>query len=578
MEHVIDAAARAGRPAGRVPATSRVLATSRAVLRLSGEQRLPRPLALPRPAEDASAGRPSSMPRRSQLFVDARAGGRGPTFALRPSARRGRGAICRRLDGLPLAIELAAARVRVLAPAEACWRGWSARLPLLTGGARDAAGPAADAARHDRLELRPARPEERRALFRRLSVFAGGCTLDAGGGRLQPTIGRSTSSTVLASLRGQEPAAAGAEHRRGEPRFAMLETIREFGLERLAAAGELERIRDAHAGFYLRLAEENALGWETGEEERLTELFDAERGNLRSAIGWLASTGQLGRVARMGLATWQYWWTRGAFEEGMQTMDAVLADPSATTDEERAHASFVLGILALGHTDYRRAAPALLAATELYGQVGERRGAAVASIGLGWIETYAGRETGEPRVLQALATLRELQDDWGLAFGLFVLGRVRVDQGRVDEGVPLLDEAVGRARAVRTQVLLSFTLINLGWANLARGALDAARPPLQEALERAALVDSRPDIARALEALAALAMRSGDADRAARLFGAAEGARRSVGAPIWVPDRQTHQQTEEALRAALGDEAYEAALAGRHPRATRAGSRRGSPP
>jgi tetratricopeptide (TPR) repeat protein len=237
-----------------------------------------------------------------------------------------------------------------------------------------------------------------------------------------------------------------------------------------------------------------------------------------------------------------------------------LLDETALSAAERAHAQLGLGMLAFGQGDYQRAAPALETAIDLYNELGDVRHKATALVPLGVIQAVWDPNGGEDLLAQAVNTFRELDDQWGLAFASLNLGGVLLQHHRYADAIPHLEESLQHARAVKAEVFLSNALINLGWVYHWLGDVEAARARLREAVKHAAVPDNRESLGRALEAMAAVSITAGDPERAATLFGAADGVRRSIGAGVWMTDRASHDQTAAELQAKLGDTAYAAAI------------------
>lgn len=266
---------------------------------------------------------------------------------------------------------------------------------------------------------------------------------------------------------------------------------------------------------------------------------------------WFLDRQQPGRAAELGLALWPFWWRRSLFQSGIGWMNEVLTAGSTLTTEERAHAALVLGMLAFGHGDYHTAEPALGTAVALHEQLGDRHGAATASVALGLIIAATAPDAGEAMLRTATASFRDLRDPWGLAFALLSLGGALVLRERFAEAEPLLTESVAVARSADAAVFTSNALINLGGARMKLGKIRAAATALREALELAAATDERESIARALDALAAVAVTSADPDRGALLVGAAERVRSSIGARVWVADQASLKETLAPLTTSL---------------------------
>ncbi len=361
------------------------LVTSRVRLRLSGERDYPvPPLAVPAPA----GPRPFQYAKGSaavRLFSE-RAQAVRPEFALTPENASAVADICRGLDGLPLAIELAAARIKVLPPAALLAR-LEKRLPLLTGGGRDL--PArqqtmrdAIAWSHDLLT-----PEEQ-ALFRWLAVFVGGFTLEGAeavvfaGDALDLDVFEGVASLVDKSLLRQE---VGPDE---EPRFAMLETIREFGLERLAARGEEAAIQNAHAAYFLALVEQAESALLGPEQMAWLTWLDAAHDNLRAALDWcLASDAEAG--LRLAGALSLFWQVRGYLLEGRRWLEALLAQAPQRA-ALRAKALHAAGQLARHQADIASGISLCEESLAIYRELGDKRGGAYVLRTLGLLVSDGG--------------------------------------------------------------------------------------------------------------------------------------------------------------------------------------------
>jgi predicted ATPase len=539
-----------------------LLITSRERLRLSGERvvEVP-PLQVPEVVDDAD------MLRRSdavKLFID-RARAAGSDLDLDHDQLQTIAEICRRLDGIPLAIELAASRTKVVGPEELL-RRLDRRLSFLTGGPRDLP-PRQQTLRstiawsHDLLD------DSERRLFARLAVFAAGFPLEAAetvcADDDAPAVLDGIASLVDKSLvRTEDPL-------HGQPRFTMLQVVRDFALEQLDALAETERLRRAHADYYLGVitAAEPTLRRDPGP---VIEQYHADLPNIRAALRWSLQANEAGRIARMAIAMWPFLsaispairslWIAGLLSESVEVVQQALLDETALSAAERAHAHLGLGMLAFGQGDYERAAPALATAIDLYNELGDVRHKATAMVPLGVIQALWDPNGGEDLLARAADTFRELDDQWGLAFASLNLGGALLEHHRYTEAIPHLEESLQHARAVKAEVFLSNALINLGWVYHWLGNIEAARERLREAVKHAAVPDNRESLGRALEALAAVSVTAGDPKLAATLFGAADGVRRSIGAGVWMTDRASHDQTAAELQTKLGNTAYATAM------------------
>ena len=290
------------------------------------------------------------------------------------------------------------------------------------------------------------------------------------------------------------------------------------------------------------------------------EQYAADQANFRAAIQWSLEVGEADRVARMAVAMWPFLWEAGHLTEGISVMEQVLRDEKALSDAERANVCLALGMLDFAQGNYERAGPALATAMDLYAELGEVRRAATASVALGLIQAVGDLNGGEDLLARATATFRELDDPWGVAFGLLNLGGALLLHQKYADAIPYLEESVSVARAMNADVILSNALINLGWAHQRLGDLESARRRLRDSVEHAIALDNRQSLARALDALAAVADSAGDPEHAATLLGAADGVRRSIGAGVWMTDQESHDATEARLQSELGDPAYPAAM------------------
>jgi predicted ATPase len=549
FEQVIGAASVVAR---LVAGTTRltVLVTSREPLHLTGERvfEVP-PLDVPTWSDGIDAARRSDS---VQLFVDRAVAG-GAHLRLDSAEVHTIAEICHRLDGLPLAIELAASRARML-DLDDLLRRLDASLVTLTGGARDLPTRqrtlnSAIAWSYDLLD------DPDRRLLGRLGVFEGSFALDAAeaicGADGVPSVFDGISSLVDKALLRPDHA------RPGQPRFAMLQVVREYAIQRLSATGEADRLRERHAEFYRRLTAEAGARLKHGGMRSVVEQYIADQGNGRAAVQWFLDTGDGDSAARMGLSIWPMLFTQGLLTEGHEAMERALETGLTLTEDNRANARLVLGLMAFGRGDYDRAGAVLQPAYERYVQRGDESGAATASVPLGVIAAVRTPGEGEGLLHGAVDGFRRLDDRWGLTFALLALGTTLATGNREGDAIAPLEEGAQVARQIQDDVLLSNALIGLGWARLRLGEVAAAGEQLDEALDLSVTFGSRETIARALDAVAALAEKTGDASRGATLFGAAEGVRGALRADVWEIDRASHAETAQRLRARLGDEPYQ---------------------
>jgi predicted ATPase/DNA-binding XRE family transcriptional regulator len=476
LEQVLDAAPLAADLLVNCPHL-KVLATSRAILRLTGEHdfRVP-PLPLPAINWMITPDDPAGV-AAVQLFVE-RARAADPAFALDDTNATAVVGIVRRLDGLPLAIELAAAKIPLL-PATTMLERLEPRLPLLAGGSRDL--PARLRTMRDAIawSYDLLCPSEQR-LFRRLSVFAGGFTLEeaeAVGGDLDAhvmlTLGSLVDQTLVRQL-----APMGSEYR-----FAMLETVREFALERLEAHKEGEAARAAHAVHFLKLAEQAAAANFGPQESMWLDRLEAERSNLRAAQDWFEQAHQAELALRLAAACFRFWRVRGPVVEGRAAMERALTLSSHPSDD-----LCVLVTLFAGELAY----------------------------------VQGNRAADRERLEEALAQARQLNDPAVLAFALQSNARVMLEQGNEAEAETLWEQAVSLARSLDERSVafhyVPSMLEHLGFLARCRGDLGRAAVLTEEALAWTKRMDFEWSAAMTVGSLAAVAREQGERGRAVSLY------------------------------------------------------------
>jgi predicted ATPase len=421
--------------------------------------------------------------------------------------------ICRRLDGLPLALELAAARLKLLDPAALLAR-LDSRLSLLTRGPTDMPE------RQQTLEATIAwsydlLAPDAQEVFLRLSVFAGTFDVAAAEAVVEADLEELTT-LVDASL--LKP--------RGDSRFLMLETIREFAHARLPEA-DATRLPSRHGHYYLALAETAAphlTGLEAG--DWLARL-DADLGNLRTAYDWLALDSPE-VVPRLALSLWRFWLVRGLYDEGQSAIERALRlDP---TPPERAELVYQLGAIVISRGDTPRARTLFQESLERFRELGVQRGEARSLSALGHVAADAGEWTeATDRYAEASALVREIGDRFGLAGVLGDLATVHLRSGAPERALPLAIESRAIQREVGNREGEALALATQGYAELGLANLDRAREALTESTAVAHRLGYLHGLVFSLNGLAAVAFRSGDANKACHLFDAAQTLRASIG-------------------------------------------------
>ena len=562
FEHVVEAASNVADLLDQTPSL-KVLVTSRTRLHLSAEQHFPVPaLRLPDPADPAQRQAAAEAVR---LFV-VRARAADPAFALTPDNAAAIGAICRQLDGLPLAIELAAARANALTPAALLSR-LERRLPLLTGGARDQ--PARLQTMRDAITWsHDLLTEEERALFRRLAVFVGGFTLEAA-----EAAGGETGQNVLDGLMSLVDnslvrvfATPG-----GESRYTMLETVREFGLEQLAASGEEAAVRAAHAAHFFAAAEEA----ETREFSLFTrddpkgphysaalarwlDRMEVEFGNLRAALEWLDEQDEQDereRLVRLVAALAWLWWARANTSEGRRWYERALARLGPKPTRERALMSTALSSLAHRVVD-ERAMTLAENALEAARQSGEAHATAHALYSVAIAAHWQGD------VDLARATHQEALSLWQAkgarfwpALVLGHLGAIARQRGDLAAATALSSEALGLHEAVGNQWGAATALGNLGAVALERGKLHEAAHWLRRGLALHRVHGDEALTAAHLLRMARVAVARQQPELAARLLGTARAVQGRYGTLLYPWAAPLLADVEAIVRERLGDEA-----------------------
>jgi len=530
-----------------------VLVTSRMALRCSGEHEYPvAPLAVPDPS--APAERLAGY-EAVRLFVE-RARAVTPGFEATGAAVQAVAEICRRLDGLPLAIELAAARVRLLPP-QALLARLGQRLALLTTGPRDL--PARQQTLRATLEWSHALlAAGEQALFARLAVFAGGCTLEAAeavcnaDGDLPVDVLDGVESLVGKSLLRQQ---AGAD---GEPRVGMLQTVHEYAGEQLAASGTAAALRRGHARYFLGLAEQAEPHLGGGQQATWLTRLQAEHDNLRAALAWsLAGEPEVG--LRLAGALWRFWEICGYFTEGRGWLEQALAAGGAAP-ALRAKALTGAGTMAFCQGDYQRATALHGQALLLFRRLGDARGVAFALNNLGAQAFLQGDlRRAARRYAKALALARQAGDQRLAGYALNNQGELARLAGEYGRAVSLVEQSALLFEGVGDQWGSAVARCGLGEAAQCQGDHDRAAREFQAALRVFCILGDRWWAAECLRGLALVAATRRQPARAARLFGAAAALLEAVGAPPYLPEQARYDQGMAAVRAQTGPRAFAAA-------------------
>ncbi|MGH2539279.1 MAG: ATP-binding protein, partial [Actinomycetota bacterium] len=534
----------------------RVLVTSREPLHVRGEQELPvPPLILP---DDRHPLVPEDLTRYEAvaLFVE-RATALDPAFSISETTADVVAELCRRLEGLPLAIELAASRVRVLPPREILVR-LDRRLDLLTGGPidlptrqrtlREAIGWSVDLLGGDE-----------RALFRRLSVFAGGWTLDSAQSIADPA--RELGADILENLASLVD--KNLVRRLPTPpdrvRFGMFESIRQFGTERLEAAGEGETTRGRHAAHFLEVAEDAEPHLRGLDRRRRLDELELEHDDLRAALRRAVDRGDERVGLRLLGALWRFWHFHGHLAEGRRWAEEVLAMPaSAPRTPDRAKALIALGGLAYWQEDLpaMRREEALAIARSL----DDRPAIAEGLYNLSFSDAYEGDIEGAVAKLSEAKTMFEDEEqDRGIADSLWLLAIAARIGGDSTKARTLVEDSLRRHRRLGDRFGVTDALHVLGRIALAEGDLTTAAATSLEALDHDGSVGNRTGMGIALDELAHVASVRGEHARAARLGGASEAIKEVAGGhapPPFIDLPDPREAAVDAIGAAAVDAAW----------------------
>jgi non-specific serine/threonine protein kinase len=579
FEQVVDAASLVASMLEGIPRL-KLLVTSQSPLHLRGEQQYPL-----EPLDESQA---------VALFAE-RARAVKPDFALTDENAAAVAEISRKLDGLPLAIELAAARVKVMSP-QAIVSRLEHRLDLLTAGARDL--PERQQALRSAIDWSyDLLKESEQKVLARLGVFSGGSSLEAAeavcGAQEELEFGAvmdMLGSLVDKSLVRQ---ADGAD---GEPRFLLLETIREYALIRLAEQAEAGAVRRAHAERYLALAEMAEPELVRTAQATWLERLDEEQGNLRAALNWSLESGEIELGLRIAAALSRFWSTRGHMGEGRRWLTQALSSASGVDTRVLARAHFAAGYAALGQADYEQARPLFVESLSIARELHDAQleGASLAQ--LAWLAMALGQEdagelaaaslalaraagdkltaSGALNILaelasnagdeieaknlfdESLALRRELGDKRLVANSLLSLARAELRSGGIERSSRLLEQGLALAREVGDTWAVSLAQVNLGWAALSRGDASRASEAFGEAIAIAKGRGDKRILAECLQGLALASAEGSEPGRGARLWGAGSALMEEVGIAASQFEQALAERFLPLLRRALGEDVF----------------------
>ena len=585
-EHLVNACAELTSFLLRSCPALRVLATSRQPLGIDGEviwrvpsMSVPESTRIP-PREDLARY------EGVRLFVE-RAASSHRGFAITERNAPAIAQVCIQLDGIPLAIELAAARVKVLSVEQIVAR-LNDRFRLLAGGGRT------KLPRHQTLRATMdwsygLLSKDEQAMLRRLSVFAGGWTLEAAEAAFSDSAAESTEVlNLLAQL--VDKSLVQVENQADRAWYRLLETVRQYGQDRLVESNEVEGARRRHADWYLALAEQATVKLRGPEQKEWVDRLEVERDNLRAALQWSATEpGGADAGLRLAVALHWFWFMRNHLSEGRQWLERFLASSVNASNSSRATALFGIGLLARRQGDYKAAEPPLRDSVALFRESGDQSGIGLSLHHLAHVADESADSAKAVALFEeSLGIFREAANTWGVAASLNCLGETLQHRGDYSNATPMLRESLRLCREIGDRWLTAYPTRILGIVAANQGEYEGATGLLEESLaieretgdkwgeaqslstlasiacnqqnyERAAIllneslilrrdVGSKPGIAECLERLGMVFGGQGHLERAARLLGAAEALREAIGALVPLVDRADYDRAVATVR------------------------------
>ena len=547
LEHVMTAAQNIARLIGGSPSI-KVLATSRAPLRIRGEQEYAvRPLTVPDPSRPLDVEVLTSTPAVA-LFT-ARAKEASSSFRLTQRNAAAVGAICWRLGGLPLALELAASQSRHLGPTELLARLDQA---IQQGGARDL--PDRQRTMRATLDWSYGLLSSReQAVFRRLSVFAGGWSLEAaeaiaiGGDVEGPDVlgllGRLVEQSLCSSTRDEDDSV----------RYGMLEPIRQYASMKLMESGEDTSARDKHAEYFTGLALRAGPEMRGQDQVWWSECMAIELDNVRATIDHLFEHGRFDVVAEIGWSMRVFWALRGHTGEGLRWMERTLEHRESLTPYGRSRAFWLKAFVAFVRGEMDRASDASESCVAIARDANDAEALAYGMLGLGSVALSTGDLEVAGRLHDEMEPMfRDLGDNWGIAASLTGRALVSLAGGDVATANTLLLESEAVTRRAADMFMLSAVLISQSLVARLQGDIERAETLVLEAIDLVATWRDVWSVVLAMTALAGLAARTGRTDRALRLFGVAEAVREQMSVAVsWAVWRDLAEQDQAELRASV---------------------------
>jgi predicted ATPase len=581
FEQIVDAAPALADLLAGAPDLS-LLVTSRSPLRLSAEQSYPvGPLEMPAVGTDADPGAVRRIPAVA-LFIE-RAHAVKPDFDVTAANVEAVVGICAALDGVPLAIELAAAKIRVLAP-ESMLTRLDRLLPFLGGGARDL--PARQQTLRKTIEWSTQMlSDDAKSLLSTVGVFDGGFSLEAIETVWDPD-SRADTLTALGSL--VDSSLVQQQDSAGRSSFSVLATVHAYALEQLAAGGTLAEARERHARYFLALGREAGAEIDGPSQLEWIARLTADSDNLRATERYLLERGEGDQAVDFAWTLYTFWWVAGHLGEVRGWMERLLASGVPLDDRSRAIALYFRHAVTFWQDPEGQVVPGLRDSAELFRRAGDRAGEALTRISLGLailIASDSDPAAADEQFESSLALCRTAGDVHGEAMALVTIGHVALLRQKVPEARGRFEAGLLLARELDDKLSVTIVLHHLGWAQLLLGEIDDAQASFDESLSLSLLLGHDEGIAYALQGLVAASISRGELERAGRLLGAVERLREQSGLynapaisflPEWISpilageSAPMFEEARAAGRALSARAAAEEALSPLHPGQPRA--------
>ena len=499
----------------------KILVTSRASMHLRAEKELPIPTLKVPPLKETAELQPLSQYSAVQLFIQ-RCQGVKVDFQVTNENAPAIAEICQRLDGLPLAIELAAARIRVLSP-QALLSRLERRFDVLRGGTKDL--PERQRTMYSAIDWSyNLLDENEKQLFQRLSVFSGGCIVEAA-----VAVCSADNQGQLEILDGLQMLVDNnllrpPEEAPGEPRLKMLESIREFAYEHLLESGENDVIQRRHAQYYASLAEQaEKEKFGSAQQHTWRIRLEAELDNMRAAMSWALENGQYACELRIATGLWRFWWTHSYWREGIHWLELGLAGSEPRTGAVRAKALTRMGWMLNKLGDATRSIASLQEGAVLWRQIDDQAGLALTLSNLGGVLVSYDSAKAIAILEEALKIRRELNGQPGIYATMMNLGNAFNQQGQTNRAIELFTESLKQARAVNDDYSIGVTLINLGDSYTSNGSYEPAEECFAEAEWIYQNLADRAGLAEIKHGRGRIALKLGDHARALDLLSEACG-------------------------------------------------------